>query len=63
MIERYDDGEGEMEMIKSWGGKWLRAWKRKAAVEEGISGEAAVAPLLPDEDVPIAEAVTTESAE
>lgn len=61
MIERFDDGEGEMETIKFWGAKWARTWRRKAAVEETISGEAAVGPLLPDEEV-VTETVTAETA-
>lgn len=45
MIERYDGDEAERELIILWGNHWARVWRRKAAVEEAILGEAVVAPL------------------
>lgn len=41
MIERYDDG-AEVALIRAWGERWTRVWRRKAAVEEASVGEAAV---------------------
>lgn len=46
MIERYDGEHPEQDMIRIWGRRWARVWRRKAAVEETIVGEAAVAPLV-----------------
>lgn len=45
MIERFDDESVEQTLIQQWGARWVRVWKRKAAVEEAIVGEAAVGPL------------------
>lgn len=45
MIERFDGGESEQALIKLWGARWAKAWRRKAAVEEAQVGEAALAPL------------------
>ncbi|KAF2158081.1 hypothetical protein K461DRAFT_310046 [Myriangium duriaei CBS 260.36] len=45
MVEELDDGSGELELLKGWGGKWLRVWRRKMAVEEARSGEAGVKAL------------------
>ncbi|TKA81136.1 hypothetical protein B0A55_01641 [Friedmanniomyces simplex] len=45
MVERYEDGDQEAEMVKMWGQKWLRVWRRKAAVEEAVVGEAVIGPL------------------
>ena len=58
MMERYGDTEGlesEQELIKRWGERWLRVWRRKAAVEESTVGEAVVGPL---EDPPAPPAAT-----
>ncbi|EON66612.1 hypothetical protein W97_05858 [Coniosporium apollinis CBS 100218] len=35
-------GEEEGKLIKAWGGRWARVFRRKAAVEESIVGEAAM---------------------
>ncbi|CAK4033002.1 cap binding [Lecanosticta acicola] len=45
MIERFDGESVEQDLIQQWGMRWVRVWKRKAAVEEAIVGEAAVGPL------------------
>ena len=45
MIERFDGEEAEQELVKMWGARWAKAWRRKAAVEEAQIGEGAVAPL------------------
>ena len=51
MIERFDESGGsEQELIKAWGGRWARVWRRKAAVEEETVGENVVAPLEPPEE-------------
>lgn len=45
MIERFDGQSAEQDMIILWGSRWARVWRRKAAVEEAIVGEAVVGPL------------------
>lgn len=52
MIERYDDNNSERDLITLWGERWARVWRRKAAVEEAVVGEAAVAPLEEPEPEP-----------
>lgn len=42
MIEAFDSETTEFELLKSWGERWIRAWRRRAAVEEAVVGEAAV---------------------
>ncbi|KAM3418039.1 hypothetical protein BST61_g6248 [Cercospora zeina] len=45
MIERYDGDSSEQQLIQLWGQRWARVWRRKAAVEEAIVGEAVIGPL------------------
>lgn len=45
MIERYDGDSAEQQLIQLWGSRWARVWRRKAAVEEAIVGEAVIGPL------------------
>jgi len=44
-VERYDGAEEEQQLIQMWGARWARVWRRKAAVEETVVGDAAVEPL------------------
>lgn len=46
MIERFDGESVEQDLIKLWGERWARVWRRKAAVEEAMVGEAAVGELV-----------------
>ncbi|KAK4548514.1 hypothetical protein LTR36_009424 [Oleoguttula mirabilis] len=46
MIERYDGEEVEQQLIQLWGARWARVWRRKAAVEEAVVGDAVVQPLV-----------------
>lgn len=55
MIERYDGANSEQEFIQLWGTRWARVWRRKAAVEEAVVGEAVVGSL---EEPPAEEEVT-----
>ncbi|KAK3614464.1 Nuclear cap-binding protein subunit 1 [Elasticomyces elasticus] len=59
MVERYDDGSAEEETVKMWGQKWLRVWRRKAAVEEAVVGEANIGPL----EEPVPEAVVEDDGD
>ena len=34
MVESVDDGDGEEALLKGWGRRWLRVFRRKMAVEE-----------------------------
>lgn len=43
MIEAFDAETTEYGLLRTWGDKWLRVWRRKAAIEEATVGEAAVA--------------------
>jgi nuclear cap-binding protein subunit 1 len=58
MVERFEGDEKEMDLIKTWGERWARVWRRKAAVEESVVGEAVVQeleeppPPMMEEDVP-----------
>ncbi|KAK0930444.1 Nuclear cap-binding protein subunit 1 [Friedmanniomyces endolithicus] len=61
MVERYEDGDQEAEMVKMWGQKWLRVWRRKAAVEEAVVGELVIGPL--EEPVVLPEVVAEVEAE
>ena len=45
MIERFDGKSAESDQIVLWGNRWARVWRRKAAVEEAVVGDAAVQPL------------------
>nr|POE56826.1 nuclear cap-binding protein subunit 1 [Quercus suber] len=45
MIERYDGDSAERDFIMQWGMQWARVWRRKAAVEEAVVGDAVLAPL------------------
>lgn len=44
-VERHDGAEEEQQLIQMWGARWARVWRRKAAVEETVVGDAAVEPL------------------
>ncbi|EMC97391.1 hypothetical protein BAUCODRAFT_68442 [Baudoinia panamericana UAMH 10762] len=59
MIERYDNGSSEENAIKTWGQRWARVWRRKAAVEEAVVGESAIGALeaapTPEESAPMVE--------
>lgn len=46
MIERYDGDSEEQQLIQLWGSRWARVWRRKAAVEEALVGDAAVPELV-----------------
>lgn len=63
MIERFEGGEEEQEMVKAWGARWARVWRRKAAVEEAQIGEGALAPLEEPPAVPEPEPVVPEVEE
>ncbi|OQO04634.1 hypothetical protein B0A48_09556 [Cryoendolithus antarcticus] len=52
MMERYEGEEEERAIIMQWGERWARVWRRKAAVEEAVVGEAAVGELIEPEPVP-----------
>lgn len=52
MMERYDGESDERDLIMAWGQRWARVWRRKAAVEEAVVGDAAVLPL---EEPPVVE--------
>jgi nuclear cap-binding protein subunit 1 len=58
MIERYDGDSEEQQLIQLWGARWARVWRRKAAVEEALVGDAAIPELVQPEvvDVPIEDA-------
>ena len=45
MIERFEGDEAELELIKAWGARWAKVWRRKAAVEEAQVGDDALPPL------------------
>jgi len=55
MVERYEDGNAEEDVVKLWGQKWARVWRRKAAVEENVVGEAVIGPLE-EPQMPVVEA-------
>lgn len=42
MIERFDDGSAELDFVQNWGKRWASVFGRRAAVEEAVSGEAAI---------------------
>lgn len=46
MMERYEGDEAEIGIVKAWGERWARVWRRKAAAEEAIAGEAVVEELV-----------------
>lgn len=46
MVEALDDGSDAKTLASLWGRKWLRAWRRRAAVEEARSGEEGVRALV-----------------
>ena len=60
MIERFEGGEVEQDLVKAWGARWAKAWRRKAAVEEAQIGEGVLAPL---EEPPAPEPVVPEEVE
>ncbi|KAI5365253.1 Putative nuclear cap-binding protein subunit 1 [Septoria linicola] len=45
MIERFDGDSAEQQLIRLWGNRWARVWRRKAAVEEAVVGEAVIGAL------------------
>lgn len=45
MIERFDQQTEEQGLVKAWGARWAKTWRRKSAVEEAQIGETAVGPL------------------
>ncbi|KAF7185675.1 Nuclear cap-binding protein subunit 1 [Pseudocercospora fuligena] len=45
MIERFDGASAEQDLIVLWGKRWEKVWRRKAAVEEAVVGEAVIGPL------------------
>ncbi|KAK5109501.1 hypothetical protein LTR62_006953 [Meristemomyces frigidus] len=51
MIERYDGENAEEAMVKAWGEKWTRVWRRKSAVEEAVVGEMFIVALVEQEQV------------
>ncbi|SMR56682.1 unnamed protein product [Zymoseptoria tritici ST99CH_3D1] len=55
MIERYDGDSEEQHLIQLWGSRWARVWRRKAAVEEALVGDAAVPELVQPPVVDVAE--------
>ncbi|PSK56622.1 hypothetical protein B9Z65_6246 [Elsinoe australis] len=46
MVEVEEDGREEMGLVRLWGEKWLRTWRRRMAVEEARSGEEGVKGLI-----------------
>ncbi|KAK5166211.1 Nuclear cap-binding protein subunit 1 [Saxophila tyrrhenica] len=63
MVERFEGDEEEQELIKTWGERWARVWRRKAAVMEAVVGEAAVEELVeppPVEDIVVEDAPVME---
>lgn len=58
MIERFDGDSAEQQYIQHWGSRWARVWRRKAAVEEAIVGEAVIGPL--EEPVAVEQPVSVE---
>ena len=58
MIERYEseDGVGNEEgMVRLWGQRWARVWRRKAVVEEATVGESVVGVLEEPPPEPVVE--------
>ncbi|KAK3676437.1 Nuclear cap-binding protein subunit 1 [Recurvomyces mirabilis] len=49
MVERFEGGEAEEELVKRWGVRWTRVWKRKNAVEEAVVGEGFIGELVEGE--------------
>ena len=54
MIERFDgdddDNALEHDLLTKWGARWARVWRRKAAIEEAVVGDAAIRPLPETEE-------------
>ena len=42
MIERFEDGSEELDLVRQWGRRWVGVFGRRAAVEEAVVGEAAI---------------------
>ncbi|GAB7357791.1 hypothetical protein MBLNU459_g0610t1 [Dothideomycetes sp. NU459] len=42
MIERFDGDSKDQTLVQQWGARWATVWRRKAAVEEAVVGEAAI---------------------
>lgn len=53
MIEVFDGQEAEFELIKTWGARWARVWRRKNAVEEMVVSEAMGVPIVEPAAVPL----------
>lgn len=47
MIERFDGGEEEEAVVKAWGERWAKVWKRKNLVEEAVVNEGLLKALEP----------------
>jgi len=62
MIERYDGEEAEQQLIKAWGSRWAKVWRRKSAVVEALVGEGAVAALEDNTEV-LADAAPVQDVE
>lgn len=46
MTENIDDGNADRTLLKVWGAKWTRVWRRRVVVENARSGDAAVEKLV-----------------
>lgn len=53
MIEVFDGEEAAFELIKTWGTRWARVWRRKNAVEEMIVTEGMGVPMVEPAAVPL----------
>lgn len=53
MIENFDGDENAFELIKAWGARWARVWRRKNAVEEMIFKEGMAVPMVEPAAVPL----------
>ena len=63
MIERFDGGEDEEGVIKAWGERWTKVWRRKRIVEEAIANEAMTKALEEPPAAPVQEDVMVDGAE
>lgn len=63
MIERYDGGEEEEAVVKAWGERWARVWRRKRIVEEAIANEGLLKVLEEPPAAPAQEEVMVEGVE
>lgn len=53
MIEAFDGQEGEEELVKAWGARWARVWRRKNAVEEMVVTEGLSVEMVEPAAVPL----------